>query len=157
MDIKGSKSVSFRWNRERFLGVAKESAEEIIRNAVWCGEKAFWFSVTSEGEQTVIKPVDYYFYSGIGGIAVFFRRLCAVYPEYGEVSSTLEQMLFSYADKISNREKEPDTQYTGMYCGEGSKIRSGIWEQRVSDGLCPNEFHYAGSEVYEKDETDRVI
>ena len=120
VDIKGSKSVSVRWSKERFLGAAKAIAEEIMCNAVWCGEKIFWLSVISEGEQTVIKPVDYYFYSGIGGIAVFFRRLCAVYPEYGEVSSTLEQMLFSYADKISDQEKEPDTQYTGMYCGEGS-------------------------------------
>lgn len=119
-EIKIPDSVSDRWGEEKFLFSAKKIADKIMSNALRYGKKIFWLSVTNAGDQLVIKPVDYYFYSGIAGIAVFFRRLCSAYPEYGEISFDLEQMLFAYTDKISNKEIRPDTQFTGMYCGESS-------------------------------------
>ncbi len=118
--INISDSVTKRWGKERFLLSAKKIADKITSNAIRYGDKIFWFSVTNVGEQLVIKPVDYYFYSGIAGIAVFFRKLCIVCPEYVEISSILEHMLFSYTEKVSKKEIMPDTQYTGMYCGESS-------------------------------------
>lgn len=122
-DRKGSESALAKWEKggsERALRAAKEIAEEIMGNAVRDRGKIFWLSIASAGEQMVIRPADHYFYSGIGGIAVFFRTLCKVYPEYEEVSSALEKMLFSYTDKVSGRAITPNTRYTGMYCGEAS-------------------------------------
>lgn len=119
-DMKGTETISAGWGKERFLRATKGIAEEIMHNAIRRRGKIFWLSMSSIGEQKVIKPVDYYFYSGISGIAVFFRGLCRIYPEYGGISIILEKMLFSYTDKVIRKEIVPDTQYTGIYCGEGS-------------------------------------
>ncbi len=125
-DIKMPEAASIRWGKEKCSACgkayknARKIADEIMSNAIRCGKNIFWLSITSMGEQLVIKPVDYYFYSGIGGIAVFFRKLCMIHPEYEDVCAILEKMLFSYTNKINNKEILPNTEYTGMYCGESS-------------------------------------
>lgn len=99
---------------------AKRIADEILGYALRRKDKLFWLSVDVVGRQTVIRPMDIYFYSGIAGIAVFFRKLCTIDPSYEETAAILERQLRAYTDQISRGKSMPDTLYTGMYCGESS-------------------------------------
>lgn len=101
---------------------AKRIADCILENAVAQGDSIFWLGIEGEGKNIKIKPVDLYFYGGIAGMAVFFRKMHRVCGLYGEVCGKLEKMLFSYTDRIGRGEICPATEYPGMYCGEGSVV-----------------------------------
>lgn len=100
---------------------AKHIAKLILENAIIQGEKIYWMGV--EGEENIrIKPVDIYFYSGIAGITVFFRKLYQICGLYGDICRKLEKILFEYTAHISIEENSYTAQYPGMYCGEGSVV-----------------------------------
>lgn len=101
---------------------AKEIAEYILDNAVRERDKIYWLGIEEENETVKIRPVDVYFYNGIAGIAVFFRKLHQVCGLHSEVCKKLEKMLFSYTDRVCQGEISPVTEYPGMYCGEGSVV-----------------------------------
>ncbi len=102
------------------LAGAEKIGMYMLRHAIREGEKIFWLGADGEEGRLKVKPVDIYFYGGIAGIAVFFRKLYRASGRYGDICGALEGMLFSYTDRISSGEGCPVTEDTGMYCGEGS-------------------------------------
>ena len=107
-----------------FIGVrcAKRIANYILDNAIREKDKIYWLGLEEENETIRIKPVDVYFYNGIAGIAVFFRKLYQTCGMYGDICEQLETMLYSYTDRIYNGKTPSVTEYPGMYCGEGSMV-----------------------------------
>ncbi len=119
-ETKNAELSSVKGKQEDLGRYAKRIADEILGYALRRKDKLFWLSVDVVGRQTVIRPMDIYFYSGIAGIAVFFRKLCTIDPSYEETAAILERQLRAYTDQISRGKSMPDTLYTGMYCGESS-------------------------------------
>lgn len=101
---------------------AKQIAEYILANAIKQGNIIFWLEIREEAGAAKIRPVDIYFYSGIAGIAVFFRKLYQVSGSYKNICKTLETMLFLYTERIYGGNVAPATKYPGMYSGEGSLV-----------------------------------
>lgn len=101
---------------------AKNIADYIMENSIRQKDKIFWLGIEEENEIIKIKPVDIYFYSGIAGIAVFFRKMNWVCGLYEEVCEKLERMLFSYTERVLYGKIHSVTEYPGMYCGEGSVV-----------------------------------
>ena len=85
-----------------FIGVrcAKRIANYILDNAIREKDKIYWLGLEEENETIRIKPVDVYFYNGIAGIAVFFRKLYQTCGMYGDICEQLETMLYSYTDRM---------------------------------------------------------
>lgn len=107
-----------------FSGVecAKNIADYILENSIRQQDKIFWLGMEEENGTIKIRPVDIYFYSGIAGIAVFFRKLNRICGLYEEVCEKLEKMLFSYTNRVLYKKMDSATEYPGMYCGEGSVL-----------------------------------
>lgn len=104
------------------VGCAKQIAACILENAVRQRGKLYWLGAEEEKERVRVRPVDIYFYGGIAGIAVFFRKLHQDCGVYGDTCEELEEELFSYTDRVYRKEIPPATGYPGMYCGEGSIV-----------------------------------
>lgn len=99
---------------------AKDIANYILENSIRQQDKIFWLGLEEENGTIKIRPIDIYFYNGIAGIAVFFRKMNQVCGLYGDICEKLEGMLFNYTDRIYHKEMNSVTEYPGMYCGEGS-------------------------------------
>lgn len=101
---------------------AKDIADYILENSINQKDKIFWLGIGEENGTIKIRPVDIYFYNGIAGIAVFFQKMYQICGQYKNICIKLKKMLFSYTDRICRKEIYPITEYTGMYCGEGSVV-----------------------------------
>ncbi len=102
----------------------KQIADEIVRKGIRQKDKLFWLGLEGEGQNVKIRPVDFYFYSGIAGIAVFFRKFYQECGLYQKICVVLEDMLFSYTNRIKAGAIFPATEYPGMYCGESSIVHA---------------------------------
>lgn len=104
------------------IGYAKRIADYMLENAIVQQNKIYWMEMEEENGTTKIRPIDLYFYSGVAGIAVFFREMNKICGLYEDICEKLEKMLFSYTDCIYEEKMSPATDYVGMYCGEGSVV-----------------------------------
>lgn len=108
--------------RADWTACAKQIAKQIAQRMISLRGDVFFLGMEETAEGIRIKPVDIYFYGGIAGIAVFLRKLHQECLMYGELCDMLEGMLFSYTERLVRREISPASEYSGMYCGEGSMV-----------------------------------
>ena len=110
------------------IETAEKIGELLLEEAIWSsdGKEAGWISIIMAGYQErgyLIRPMGFYLYDGLAGIAVFFSLLAGRSGKqiYSDISIKLKEQLFSYTDKLYNRSKE-NTLPTGAFCGEASVV-----------------------------------
>lgn len=104
-----------------WLDYAKDIAQQILGRMICHKGRIFWLG--AEGDRTLrIKPMGIYFYSGLAGMAVFFRALYQECRLHEEICDRLEKELFAYTDGVGDGGIPAASEYPGMYCGEGSII-----------------------------------
>lgn len=110
------------------IEAAEKIGELLLEEAIWSSDKneAGWISIIMAGYQErsyLIRPMGFYLYDGLAGIAVFLCLLAerSQKKKYNKISSGLIQQLFAYTDELYSRSTE-DTLPTGAFCGEASLI-----------------------------------
>ena len=69
-----------------------------------------------------IGTCDYYLYEGLAGIILFMKAIQVSTGRYEDVCRAAENVLFEYTDSVYEGKQDPDSYYTGLYCGEGAIV-----------------------------------
>ena len=107
--------------------LAIEMADKIEREAIWNEEKTkvVWLSLRYSNEPSLnaqIGTCDYYLYEGLAGIILFMKAIQVSTGRYEDVCRAAENVLFEYTDSVYEGKRDPDSDYTGLYCGEGAIV-----------------------------------
>lgn len=106
---------------------AIEMADKIKREAIWNDEKTkvTWLALKYSYEPRLdvqIGTCDYYLYEGLAGIILFMKAIQVSSGGYEDVCRAAENVLFEYTDSVYEGKQDPDSYYTGLYCGEGAIV-----------------------------------
>lgn len=106
---------------------AIEMADKIEREAIWNEgkTKVTWLALRYSNDPRLdvqIETCDYYLYEGLAGIILFMKAMQASIGEYEDLCRTAENVLFEYTDSVYEGKRDPDSDYTGLYCGEGAIV-----------------------------------
>lgn len=114
-----------RAQRQIKVCIAERIGEILLEEAHWSKDKKSvgWINIIMADHQEqryMIRPMGWYLYDGIAGVAVFMQGLAKKTKKkcYEEMADILTRKLFLYTDAKAERiqEKMP----TGAFCGEAS-------------------------------------
>lgn len=117
-------------SKEKMVGYRIRAAEKLagilLREAIWSedGEEVGWISIFMAGYRErsyMMRPMDYYLYGGLAGVAVFIAELAEKTGkgEYCNMRRVLINSLFQHTDGLF-QEESTDKLPTGAYSGEAS-------------------------------------
>ena len=114
-------------SQKEWRELAIEIADKIEREAIWNEEKTkvTWLALRYSNEPRLdaqIGTCDYYLYEGLAGIILFMKAMQVSAGGYEDVCRAAEKVLFEYTDSVHKRTRKPDSNYTGLYCGEGAIV-----------------------------------
>lgn len=114
--------ADWKTHRQR---AAEKIGKKICKEAVWSKDRsdAGWISMISSREQEkscLFRPMGFYLYDGLAGMAVFMTELAArtEKEDYREMAAVLIRRLFSYTDSIYKQRRTGLP--TGAFAGEAS-------------------------------------
>lgn len=121
-NVEGRKESQKEWRE-----FAIEMADKIEREAIWNDgkTKVTWLALKYAYEPRLdaqIETCDYYLYEGLAGILLFLKAMQVSIGGYENVCRVAENMLFEYTDSVYEGTQKPDSDYTGLYCGEGALV-----------------------------------
>ncbi|MBQ8813543.1 MAG: type 2 lantipeptide synthetase LanM family protein [Lachnospiraceae bacterium] len=124
MELEGSEEDEVRIG----LSIAEKIGDILLEEAIWTDDKenVGWISMVMAGYQErgyLIRPMNYYLYDGLAGVAVFIASLVkkSSSNRFFHVYETLIQQLFDYTDKTALNKEELKLP-TGAYAGEASLV-----------------------------------
>jgi len=110
----------------RRIMAAEKIADILLKEAIWTedGREAGWISIMMVGYREkgyMIRPIDFYLYGGLAGVAVFMVELARKTgkAKYCDVGNVLVQSLFRHTDVLFQKGKRGKLP-TGAYSGEAS-------------------------------------
>lgn len=110
----------------RGIKTAERIADFLLEEAIWSedGGEVGWISITMAGYRErnwLIRPMNFYLYGGLAGIAVFMAELAyrTKKEKYHNVQKILVNQLFRHTDDVFYK-KEVHNLPTGAYSGEAS-------------------------------------
>lgn len=100
----------------RFLEVADTIGRQLVRDAIWHGERCSWLIWTKEPQggvfRSIYRAASVDLYSGVAGIALFLARLCNI---TGDVHQ--RRVVRGAARQIVAQLQEPPANPIGLYTG----------------------------------------
>lgn len=124
---QGNWNIAFeRYREENGVIAAEKIGDMLLEEAIWSDDKkdVGWISMIMAGYRErsyLIRPMKYYLYDGLAGVALFFTELVesSGKSKYREIMDVVRKKLFAYTDKMY-WSKKSNTLLTGAYLGEGS-------------------------------------
>ena len=111
---------------EKGIAAAEKIGDLLLEEAIWSENKQTvgWISIIVAGYRErsyLIRPMGYYLYDGLAGVALFFAALekKTNKTRYREMKKVLIQMLFAYTDELYSMPKT-EARPSGAYSGEAS-------------------------------------